>query len=43
MDDLTQQVKKTKAIRIRDQEEMKKQQDELNAKLELLLRQGRPG
>jgi hypothetical protein len=43
MDDLSQQVKKTEATRIRDHEEMKKQQGELNAKLELLLGQGRLG
>jgi hypothetical protein len=43
MDDLSQQVKETKASRIRDQEEMKKHQAELNAKLQLLLGQGRPG
>jgi hypothetical protein len=43
MDDLSQQVKETEATRIRDQEEMKKQQVELNAKFELLLHQGRPG
>jgi hypothetical protein len=36
MDDLSQQVKKIEAARIRDQEEMKKQQAELNAKLEFL-------
>jgi hypothetical protein len=43
MDDLSQQVKKTQAARIRDQEEMKKQQAELNVKLEFLPGQGRPG
>jgi TolA-binding protein len=43
MDDLSQQVKETEAARIRDQEEMKKQQAELNAKLEFLLGQDRPG
>jgi tRNA(Phe) wybutosine-synthesizing methylase Tyw3 len=37
MDDLSQQVKETEAARIRDQEEMKKQQAELSAKLDLLL------
>jgi ACT domain-containing protein len=37
MGDLSHQVKETEAIRIRDQEEMKKQQVELNSKLELLL------
>jgi septal ring factor EnvC (AmiA/AmiB activator) len=43
MDDLSQQVKEIEAARIRDQEEMKKQQAELSAKLDLLLGQGRPG
>jgi hypothetical protein len=43
MDDMSQQVKEIHAIRIRDQEEMKKQQVELNAKLPNLLGQGRPG
>jgi hypothetical protein len=43
MDDMSQQVKEIQAIRIRDQEEMKKQQVELNAKLPNLLGQGRPG
>jgi hypothetical protein len=43
MDYLSQQVKETKAARIRDQEEMKKQEVELGAKLDLLLGQGRPG
>jgi hypothetical protein len=43
MDDLSQQVTETEAARIRDQEEMKKQQAELNAKLEFLLGQDRPG
>jgi hypothetical protein len=43
MNDLSQQVKETEAARIRDQEEMKKQQAELSAKLDLLLGQGRPG
>jgi predicted DNA-binding protein (UPF0251 family) len=43
MDDLSQQVTETEALRIRDQEEMKKQQAELNAKLEFLLGQDRPG
>jgi hypothetical protein len=37
MDDLSQQVKETESSRIIDQEEMKKQQAELNAKLEFLL------
>jgi hypothetical protein len=43
MDDMSQQVKEIQAIRIRDQEEKKKQQVELNAKLPNLLGQGRPG
>jgi hypothetical protein len=43
MNDLSQQVKETEATRIRDQEEMKKQQVELSAKLDLLLGQGTPG
>jgi hypothetical protein len=43
MDDLSQQVQETEAARIRDQEEMKKQQIELNVKVEFLLRQGRSG
>jgi hypothetical protein len=43
MDDLSQQVKETEVAMIRDQEEMKKQQAELNMKLDLLLGQGRPG
>jgi hypothetical protein len=43
MDELPQQVKETEASRIRDQEEMKKQQAELYVKLEFLLGQGRPG
>jgi hypothetical protein len=42
MNDLSQQVKETKATRIRDQEEMKKQQVELSAKLDHLLGQGTP-
>jgi hypothetical protein len=37
MNDLSQQVKETEEARIRDQEEMKKQQVELSAKLDLLL------
>jgi hypothetical protein len=36
-------VKETEAGRIRDQEEMKKQQAELSVKLDLLLGQVRPG
>jgi hypothetical protein len=36
-------VKETEAARIRDQEEMKKQQAELNVKLEFLLGHGRLG
>jgi hypothetical protein len=36
-------VKETEAARIRDQEEMKKQQAEVSGKLDLLLGQGRPG
>jgi hypothetical protein len=36
-------MRETDATRIRDQEEMKKQQAELNAKLEFLLGQGRSG
>jgi hypothetical protein len=36
-------VKETEATRIRDLEEMKKQQDELSAKLDLLLGLGTPG
>jgi predicted DNA-binding protein (UPF0251 family) len=43
MDNLPQQVKEIEAARIRDQEEMKKQQAELNVKIEFLLGQGRPG
>jgi hypothetical protein len=43
MYDLLQQVKETEVAKIRDQEEMKKQQAELNVKLELLLGQGRLG
>jgi hypothetical protein len=43
MDDLSHQVKVIDAARIIDQEEMKKQQVELNVKLELLLGQGRLG
>jgi predicted DNA-binding protein (UPF0251 family) len=43
MNDLSQQVKETEAARIRDQEEMKKQQAELSVKLDLLLGKGRPG
>jgi TolA-binding protein len=43
MDDMSQQVQETEATRIRDQEEIKKQQAELNAKLESLLGQGRLG
>jgi hypothetical protein len=42
MDDLSLQVKETEAARIRDQEEMNKQQAELSAKLDLLLDQHRP-
>jgi hypothetical protein len=42
MDDLSLQVKETEAARIRDQEEMNKQQAELSAKLDLLLDQRRP-
>jgi hypothetical protein len=42
MNDLSQQVKETKATRIRDQEEMKKQQVELSVKLDHLLGQGTP-
>jgi hypothetical protein len=42
VDDLSQQAKETEGARIRDQEEMKKQQAELNAKVDLL-GQGRPG
>jgi hypothetical protein len=41
MYDLLQQVKETEVAKIRDQEEMKKQQAELNVKLDLLLGQGR--
>jgi hypothetical protein len=41
MDDMSQQVKEREAARIRDQKEMKKQQAELSAKLDLLLGQGR--
>jgi hypothetical protein len=37
MDDLSQQVKEAVSSRIIDQEEMKKQQAKLNAKLEFLL------
>jgi hypothetical protein len=37
MNDLSQQVKETEEARIRDLEEMKKQQVELSAKLDLLL------
>jgi hypothetical protein len=37
MNDLSQQVKETEEARISDQEEMKKQQVELSAKLDLLL------
>jgi hypothetical protein len=37
MNDLSQQVKETEAARIRDQEEIKKEQAELSAKLDLLL------
>jgi hypothetical protein len=36
-------VKETEEVRIKDQEEKKKQQAELNKKLELPLGQGRPG
>jgi hypothetical protein len=36
-------VKEIEAARFRDQEEMKKQQAELSAKLDLLPGQGRPG
>jgi hypothetical protein len=43
MYDLLQQVKETEVAKIRDQEEMKKQQAELNVKLDLLLGQGRLG
>jgi predicted DNA-binding protein (UPF0251 family) len=43
MDDLSQRVKEIEAVRIRDQKEMKKQQVELSAKIDLLLGQGRPG
>jgi hypothetical protein len=43
MDDLSGQVKETEVARIRDQEEMKKQQAELSANLDLLLGQGTPG
>jgi hypothetical protein len=43
LDHLSQQVKKTEAARFRDQEETKKQQAELNAKLEFLLGQDTPG
>jgi hypothetical protein len=43
MDDMSQQVQETEATRIRDQDEIKKQQAELNAKLESLLGQGRLG
>jgi hypothetical protein len=43
MDDLSQQVQETEAARIRDQEEMKKHQIELNVKVEFLLGQGRSG
>jgi 1-deoxy-D-xylulose 5-phosphate reductoisomerase len=39
MEDLSHQVQETEAAMIRDQEEMKKQQAELNAKLNLLLGQ----
>jgi hypothetical protein len=41
MDDLSQQVKEREEARIRDRKEMKKQQAELSAKLDLLLGQGR--
>jgi hypothetical protein len=37
LNDMSQQVKESKAARIRDQEEMKKQQAELSAKVDLLL------
>jgi hypothetical protein len=37
MDDLSQHVKETDVVRIKDHDEMKKQQAELNVKLELLL------
>jgi hypothetical protein len=43
MDDLSQQVKETEVAWIRDQEEMKKQQAELSAKLDLLLGEDRLG
>ncbi|KAG8080885.1 hypothetical protein GUJ93_ZPchr0007g3104 [Zizania palustris] len=43
MDELQRQLEETEATRIRDKEEMKKQQVEMNAKIELLLRWGIPG
>ncbi|CAO2142187.1 unnamed protein product, partial [Urochloa humidicola] len=40
--ELSKEVQETKESRIRDREEMKKMQAEMNAKLELVLRQVRP-
>nr|TKW08261.1 hypothetical protein SEVIR_6G018000v2 [Setaria viridis] len=42
LDELSQEVQETKQGRIRDREEMKKMQAEMNAKLELVLSQVRP-
>ncbi|KAG8088032.1 hypothetical protein GUJ93_ZPchr0010g10123 [Zizania palustris] len=43
MDELQRQLEETKATRIRDKEEMNKKQDEMNAKIELLLRRVETG
>ncbi|KAG8076799.1 hypothetical protein GUJ93_ZPchr0006g40612 [Zizania palustris] len=43
MDELQRQLEETEAARVRDKEEMKKQQVEMNVKIELLLRRGKLG